>query len=106
MPIGTRQSRASGFSWISSQFAGGISCGLATPPPCDMLSTPAPMPASIAPDQIAAATFATACSPDEHWRLTAYSGVSAGSPARSAAIRAGPAYAPLICTLPTHTSWI
>ena len=47
----------------------------------DMLSTPAPMPTSMKPALIAAATLATACRPDEHWRLSVASEVDSGKPA-------------------------
>ena len=48
--------------------------------------------------------FATACSPEEHCRLTVDSGTVSGNPAVKAAMRAPAAYAPPIWTFPTLIS--
>ena len=67
-------------------------------------STPAPIPASIAPDEIAPYIFAKAWSPLLHCRFTADTGTLIGMPATSAAMRAPAAPAPACRTLPTHIS--
>eukprot|EP00962_Isochrysis_galbana_P056974 scaffold29143_cov143-Isochrysis_galbana.AAC.2 len=93
MPIGVRQEDARGCSPMASPFIGGISPSPG-PPEIDIDSTPAAMPIRMSPAAIDAAMLATACRPEEHWRLSEYMGVVYGYPARSMAVRAGSAYAP------------
>lgn len=106
IPMGDKLCRASSFSkmlFMSREFTM-ASLASATPPPRLMLSTPAPMPASIWPDRMEFAMLATAWSPDEHCRLTVDNGTVSGKPAVNAAMRAPAAYAPPIWTLPTLMS--
>lgn len=70
-----------------------------------MDSTPAPIPTSIIPAEMALAMSTQAMRPDEHCRLRALTPVPTGKPALRAAARYSVAPAPGDKTLPTAMSW-